>query len=72
MRLRVHSHHPRTPTLLSTSRPHHGGASPTVFARAATTPPLLLPLLTEVTRSSAKPANFEENLIEEKLYQVIW
>ena len=72
MRLRVHSHHPRTPTPVLTNGAQHSGASPTIFARAATSLVLFLPLLTEVTRSSAKPANFEENLIEEKLYQVIW
>ena len=54
MRPRVHSHHPRTPTLLSTSRPHHGGVSPTIFVRAATTPTLpLLALFTEVPSTTS-------------------
>ena len=44
----------------------------TIFARAATSLVLFLPLRIEVTRSSAKLANFEENLIEVDLYQVIW
>src|SRR5215204_6181570 len=47
MRLRVHSHHPRTPTPVSTNGAQHGGASHTSLPAPLPLWPFLMPLFTQ-------------------------